>query len=96
MLPPPPGVVSTAAELDRELIELYEFSVDVSDEGVPPRRSAAVVKVTAHVVPMSYLREPPTTRPTLALGSLQSISQTTVKQSHVPLNDTEPIAEPSR
>ena len=44
--PRPPGVVSTAAELDRELIELYEFSVDVSDEGVPPRRSAAVVKVT--------------------------------------------------
>ena len=39
-------MVSTAAELDRELIELYEFSVDVSDEGVPPRRSAAVVKVT--------------------------------------------------
>ncbi|KAF0309990.1 Protein dachsous [Amphibalanus amphitrite] len=42
---PRSGVVSTAAELDRELIELYEFSVDVSDEGVPPRRSAAVVKV---------------------------------------------------
>ncbi|XP_037070379.1 protein dachsous-like [Pollicipes pollicipes] len=42
---PRTGVISTAVELDRELIKFYEFTADVSDQGSPPRRSSTVVKI---------------------------------------------------
>ena len=40
------GAITVAAQLDREMVESYSFVVSVSDSGVLPRSSTAMVEIT--------------------------------------------------
>ena len=40
------GAITVAAQLDREIVETYSFTVSVSDSGVPSHTSTAMVEIT--------------------------------------------------
>lgn len=46
---PSTGAIKTKVILDRELVEMYEFNVQVSDHGDPPRSALVAAKVTIYV-----------------------------------------------